>query len=73
MYFKYVINIFQICGILSQVYSSVPFEVLLESFVKEISISNTNILNQQHKSVIINETTLHQVILLMVEMKITTA
>lgn len=67
-----IYNFFQIIGLISQENRSVPFEVVLESFVKEIYISNTDDSNQNYKSISIKQTVLHQVILLMVDMKITT-
>lgn len=63
---------FQLCGILSHSNNPSPIsEVLLESYVKEINISNIEI-PHQHKSVTVNTTALEQVVLLMVDMKITT-
>ncbi|KAG5893112.1 hypothetical protein JTB14_019316 [Gonioctena quinquepunctata] len=64
-------NVVQLCGIISQINSSVPTEIYLESFVKEICSSCPQ--DADHKTALIDGFSLEQIVLLMVDMKITTS
>ncbi|XP_066251923.1 anaphase-promoting complex subunit 1 [Euwallacea similis] len=61
-------DIIQLCGILSEINRDDPTEVALDSFIKDIS--QEPIQNVHQKSVYINTSSIEQVILIMVEMKI---
>ncbi|CAG9772745.1 unnamed protein product [Ceutorhynchus assimilis] len=63
-------DIVQLVGVLSQANRTCPEEVFLESFTKDVSETPEQVL--QHKSIIMNGTTMEQVILVMVDMKIDT-
>ncbi|KAJ8947314.1 hypothetical protein NQ318_004566 [Aromia moschata] len=62
-------DIIQLCGVLSEANRSTQFEIPLDSFVKELNNCNTQ---AHHKTIIIDGSAIEQVVLLMVEMKITT-
>ncbi|XP_074033388.1 anaphase promoting complex subunit 1 isoform X2 [Leptinotarsa decemlineata] len=66
-------NIVQLCGILSEINKSVPSEICLETFAKEISGVFPQEHHTPHKATLIDNSALEQVVLFMVDMKITTS
>ncbi|XP_060532637.1 anaphase-promoting complex subunit 1 isoform X2 [Cylas formicarius] len=64
-------DIVQLCGILSEINRNRPSNVGLGSFIKEVNESVSHA-SSQHKSVHAEATTVEQVVLMMVEMKLDT-